>query len=86
MIQPAFHREKLRQLLGLMYSAIRSELTGIPVNQTLDIFPLMSDLAFQVVAQSLFSAGDLRKDMNRLQEITEANQQMLIREMRQPYF
>jgi hypothetical protein len=45
----------------------------------------MSDLAFQVVAQSLFSAGDLRKDMNRLQEITETNQQMLIREMRQPY-
>ena len=86
MIQPAFHREKLQQLLGLMYSAIRTELSGIPVNQTLDIFPLMSDLAFQVVAQSLFSAGDLRKDMNRLQEITEANQQMLIREMRQPYF
>ncbi|MFZ9031094.1 MAG: cytochrome P450 [Robiginitalea sp.] len=86
MIQPAFHREKLQQLLGLMFNTIRRELSGIPVNRTLDIFPLMSDLAFQVVAQSLFSAGDLRKDMNRLQEITEANQQMLIREMRQPYF
>lgn len=86
MIQPAFHREKLQQLLGLMYNAIQAELSEIPVGRTIDIFPYMSDLAFQVVAQSLFSAGDLRRDMNRLQHITEANQQMLIREMRQPYF
>lgn len=85
MIQPAFHRERLQGLLGLMYQAIQTELSRIPVGKPLDIFPWMSDLAFQVVAQSLFSAGDLRKDMNRLQEITETNQQMLIREMRQPY-
>ena len=85
MIQPAFHRERLQGLLGLMYQAIREELSRIPEGRQLDIFPWMSDLAFQVVAQSLFSAGDLRKDMNRLQEITETNQQMLIREMRQPY-
>ena len=85
MIQPAFHRERLQGLLGLMYQAIRTELSSIPVGRQVDIFPWMSDLAFQVVAQSLFSAGDLRKDMNRLQEITETNQQMLIREMRQPY-
>jgi cytochrome P450 len=85
MIQPAFHRERLQGLLGLMYQAIRNELSRIPEGRELDIFPWMSDLAFQVVAQSLFSAGDLRKDMNRLQEITETNQQMLIREMRQPY-
>ncbi|MEJ2584473.1 MAG: cytochrome P450 [Robiginitalea sp.] len=85
MIQPAFHRERLQGLLGLMYQAIGNELSRIPEGERLDIFPRMSDLAFQVVAQSLFSAGDLRKDMNRLQEITETNQQMLIREMRQPY-
>ena len=85
MIQPAFHKERLQGLLGLMYQAIRTELSRIPEGAQLDIFPWMSDLAFQVVAQSLFSAGDLRKDMNRLQEITETNQQMLIREMRQPY-
>jgi cytochrome P450 len=85
MIQPAFHRERLQGLLGLMHQAIRTELSRIPEGGQLDIFPRMSDLAFQVVAQSLFSTGDLRKDMNQLQEITETNQQMLIREMRQPY-
>ena len=85
MIQPAFHRERLHGLLGRMLQVIRSELSDLPQSAPIDIYPRMSDLAFQVVAQSLFSTGDLRKDMNRLQEITEANQQMLIREMRQPY-
>lgn len=85
MIQPAFHKEQLEGLLDLMYSAIRNELADLPESQIVDILPKMSDLAFQVVAQSLFRAGDIREDMNRLQEITEANQQMLIREMRQPY-
>ena len=86
MIQPAFHKERLHGLLELMFEAIRAELSGLPTNTPVDIYPRKSDLAFQVVAQSLFSAEDLRKDMNRLQEITETNQQMLIREMRQPYF
>ena len=85
MIQPAFHKEQLHGLLNLMYGAIRDELARLPSNQATDVFPLMGDLAFQVVARSLFSAEDLRKDMDRLQEITETNQRMLIREMRQPY-
>ncbi len=85
MIQPAFHKEQLQGLIDLMYRAIREELSGLPEDQIIDIFPKMSDLAFQVVAQSLFRAGDFREDMNRIQEITEDNQKMLIREMRQPY-
>jgi cytochrome P450 len=45
----------------------------------------MGDLAFQVVARSLFSGSDITQQMNRLQQITEDNQRMLIQEMRQPY-
>ncbi|MDC6350165.1 cytochrome P450 [Zeaxanthinibacter sp. PT1] len=85
MIQPAFHKKKLHLLLGTMIEVIRKELDRIETGEVKDIFPLMGDLAFQVVAQSLFSRDDIRKRMNRLQEITERNQQMLIREMRQPY-
>lgn len=85
MIQPAFHRKKLVGLLGIMDDAIEEELTRISVNEPMDIFPLMSDLAFQVVAKSLFSKSDIRQRMKRLQVYTEKNQKMLIREMRQPY-
>ncbi len=85
MIQPAFHKKKLQGLLNTMNSAIEEELHRIPLNEPTDVFPLMSDLAFQVVAKSLFSRSDIRDRMKRLQEITELNQRMLIREMRQPY-
>ena len=85
MVQPAFHKKKLEGLLNIMNSAIGRELERIKPNETQDIYPLMGDLAFQVVAQSLFSRDDIQKEMADLKEITEANQQMLIREMRQPF-
>ncbi|GGD46409.1 cytochrome P450 [Muriicola marianensis] len=85
MIQPAFHKKKLEGLLGTMRSAIREEIKRIQPGREQDIFPLMGDLAFQVVAKSLFSNTEIREEMRELQEITETNQRMLIREMRQPY-
>ena len=86
MVQPAFHKKKLIGLLLIMKSAIQKEISRIKPNEVQDIFPLMGDLAFQVVANSLFSRSDIHDDMSRLQDITESNQKMLIREMRQPYF
>tara|TARA_R110002167_G_scaffold58974_1_gene166991 strand:+ start:161 stop:1486 length:1326 start_codon:yes stop_codon:yes gene_type:complete len=85
MVQPAFHKQKLIGLLGIMHGAIRNELKRIIPNKTQDVFPLMGDLAFQVVAKSLFSRNDIRQSMQELQHITQINQSMLIREMRQPY-
>lgn len=85
MVQPAFHKKKLEGLLAIMSKAIRNELKRIQSNKTEDILPLMGDLAFQVVAQSLFSRDDILSEMKELKRITETNQQMLIREMRQPY-
>lgn len=85
MVQPAFHKKKLQGLLDIMKQAIDSELKRIEPGSTKDVFPLMGDLAFQVVAKSLFSRSDIQKSMQELQDITERNQKMLIREMRQPY-
>lgn len=85
MVQPAFHKKKLEGLLGIMSAAIQKELEHIEPNGSLDVLSLMGDLAFQVVAQSLFSRDDIKDEMADLKRITETNQQMLIREMRQPY-
>ena len=85
MIQPAFHREKLQALLEVMETTIETELEKIAPGVTTDIFPLMGDLAFQVVARGLFSRHDLGDRMQELKDITERNQKMLIGEMRQPY-
>ncbi|MEJ1222691.1 cytochrome P450 [Sediminicola sp. 1XM1-17] len=85
MVQPAFHKKKLQNLMGVIREAILFELQRIKPNIEQDVFPLMGDLAFQVVAKSLFSSSDIRERMSKLQHITEANQRMLIKEMRQPY-
>ncbi len=86
MIQPAFHKKKLEGLMGIMYRAIKEELQEIKTDTEYDIFPPMGDLAFQVVAQSLFGATDIRSRMRTLKDITIRNQEMLIKEMRLPYF
>ena len=78
-------KKKLLGLLGIMQNAIRNELKRIKPNVEENVFPLMGDLAFQVVAKSLFSRSDIQEDMAKLQEITQTNQKMLIKEMRQPY-
>lgn len=85
MVQPAFHKKKLQGLLGIMKQAIQTELKRIEPGSTQNVFPIMGDLAFQVVAQALFSRSDIERDMEQLQDYTERNQKMLIREMRQPY-
>ncbi|ADV49365.1 Unspecific monooxygenase [Cellulophaga algicola DSM 14237] len=85
MVQPAFHKKKLRNLMGTIREAILLEIDGLSTSNTIDVYPIMSNLAFQVVAKSLFSSDDIQKEMSELQYITETNQRMLIKEMRQPY-
>lgn len=85
MLQPAFHKKQLEKLLSGMRDTIESEFKKIKANQTIDLFPILNDLAFQTVVKSLFTKAAREKDMERLQYITEANQRMLVKELRQPY-
>lgn len=85
LIQPAFHKKTLATLLAKVQSAIHTELDRITVNTPIDIFPIFNDLAFQTVVKALFSTHIDRKKIDRLQHITEAAQQMLVKELRQPY-
>jgi cytochrome P450 len=85
MMQPAFHKGQLQNLLSGMQDTIVSEFKTIEPNKRLDLFPILNDLAFQTVVKSLFTTATKAKDMERLQFITEANQKMLVRELRQPY-
>ena len=85
MIQPKFHLKNLKSLIQIMHQAIHEELVKITPNIEQDVFGLMGDVAFQVVAKSLFSSLDTNEPMAKLKAIAEENQLMLIKEMRQPY-
>ncbi len=85
LIQPAFHKKQLINLLDTIDAAIKTELAKIETNKPIDIFPIFNDLAFQTVVKSLFSSAVDQREINKLQQITESAQQMLVKELRQPY-
>ena len=85
LIQPAFHKKQLENLLESLKNAILLEYDKITPNREIDIFPILNDLAFQTVVKSLFSSAANQDDINRLQYITEQAQKMLVKELRQPY-
>lgn len=85
LIQPAFHKKQLATLLDKIHAAILQEYSVIETGKRMNIFPVCNDLAFQAVVKSLFSSAATSEDISRLQFITEAAQNMLVRELRQPY-
>lgn len=85
LIQPAFHKKQLVNILESINAAVKAEISKIEVEKFIDIFPVFNDLAFQTVVKSLFSSAVGEKEISRLQYITEAAQKMLVKELRQPY-
>lgn len=85
LLQPTFYKKNIFQLLDLMQSAIKKEVIRIKTDGEIDVFPIFNDLAFKVVAKSLFSDAITDQQIQRLQFITEEAQNMLVKELRQPY-
>ncbi|GAA4279892.1 cytochrome P450 [Gaetbulibacter aestuarii] len=85
LIQPAFHKKQLIHLLESIEDAIISEFKNIEEEKLTNIFPILNDLAFNTVVQSLFSNAANPKQIKRLQWITENIQKRFIKELRQPY-
>lgn len=85
LIQPAFHKQKMNELVENIKHTIVSELSDLPEDKTVDLFPVMSELAFNIVAKSLFQFSIADKKIARLKVITEVVQNFLIKEMRLPH-
>jgi cytochrome P450 len=85
LIQPAFHKQKMNQLVENMNLTITSELDNIVEGESIDVFPVMSQLAFNVVAKSLFQLSISEEKLNRIKYIIEEVQNFLIKEIRLPH-
>lgn len=85
LIQPAFHKKHLENLMDTIKDTILSELSCIETSVNVDVLPIFSDLAFKVVVRSLFSNAATDAEIKTLQDVTEENQSMLVKELRQPY-
>lgn len=85
LIQPAFHKQKMNQLVENMNQTIALELEGLTEEKPIDLFPVMSQLAFNVVAKSLFQLSISEEKLNRIKFIIEEVQNFLIKEIRLPH-
>ncbi|MFH6995287.1 cytochrome P450 [Flavobacterium sp. FlaQc-48] len=85
LIQPAFHKQKMNQLVENMNQTIASELEALVEDKPIDLFPVMSQLAFNVVAKSLFQLSISDEKLNRIKYIIEEVQNFLIKEIRLPH-
>jgi len=85
LIQPAFHKKKIEGLLDTINNTIEEQLTNIATEQEIEAWPLMGDLAFNVVARSLFSYYNKDGKIAAIKRITDSNQEMLVKELRQPF-
>jgi len=85
LIQPAFHKQKMNQLVQNMQQTIASELQNLPEDKSIALFPIMNQLAFNVVAKSLFHISASEEKLNRLKVIIHKVQEFLIKEIRLPH-
>jgi len=85
LIQPAFHKQKMNQLVDNMNKTITAEVDNLVEDKFLDVFPAMSQLAFNVVAKSLFEFSISEEKLNRIKFIIEEVQKFLVKEIRLPH-
>ncbi len=85
LIQPAFHKQKMNQLIQNMQQTIADDLQNLLTGTSIDLFPVMNQLAFNVVAKSLFRISASDDKMDRLKVIIDQVQNFLIKEIRLPF-
>lgn len=84
LIQPAFHREKLRGLYDIIIKSIDKFLLKFPTGERIDIYPLIHQLSFNVIIQSLFDIKLSAQIMEELSLIFTELQDFLIKDINQP--
>lgn len=85
LIQPGFHKERIKNLVEIMHETILQQINNIETDKFLPLYPLMNELAFKVVAKSLFNYPVEQDILSRLQFIIEQLQQFIVKEIRQPH-
>ena len=84
LIQPAFHREKLQGLYGIIIKSIDEFLLQFPIGKNIDIYPLVHQLSFNIIIQSLFDIKLPSQIMEELSQIFTELQDFLIKDINQP--
>ncbi len=85
LIQPGFHREKLKGLYDIIIRTIDEFLLKFPTGKSIDIYPLVHELSFNILIRSLFDIRLSPPIMEELSRIFIELQDFLITDINQPF-
>jgi cytochrome P450 len=84
LIQPAFHRQKIQGLNDIVIKSINDFLPKFPTGESIDIYPLVNRLSFNILIKSLFDINIPSQVMEELSRIFSDLQDFLIKDINQP--
>ena len=85
LIQPGFHVDKVHALYGIIKKTVDDFLITMPTGNSVDVYPYMNKLAFEIVINSLFNIKVPLEDRNQLSRFISEVQDFVIKDIRQPY-
>lgn len=84
LIQPGFHLDKIHALYGIIKKTVDDFLVALPIG-TIDVYPYMHKLAFEIVINSLFNIKVPQETRDQLSDFINEVQAFVIKDLRQPY-
>jgi cytochrome P450 len=84
LLQPAFHRDKLQGLYRIMISSIEASVNHFPEGKSIDVFPLLQQLSFRALLQSLFDIALSDEMISEMSCIFTELQDFLFKDINQP--
>ncbi|MFK7932042.1 MAG: cytochrome P450 [Saprospiraceae bacterium] len=84
LIQPAFHRKKIKGLYQNIQKTITDYLADFPTGEEVDIYPIMQDLSFRVLIKSLFEIDLSKEIMDELNQIFADLSSFLLKDVNMP--
>ena len=85
LIQPGFHMDKIHNLYAIIKRTVDQFLDKFPTGSHIDVYPLMYQLAFDIVINSLFNIKVPIEDQRKLSDFIKEVQEFVIKEVRQPH-
>ena len=87
LIQPGFHKQRIKSLVGLIRAAIDKQMDTLESERgkELDFYPRMMDIAFSIIGNAMFSEYATQNDLAKIEESIYVLQQFIVKRARQPF-
>jgi len=84
LIQPGFHIRRLQELYKIMIDTVEGELAKWPVGEPIDVYPLVYQLAFNIIVRSLFDIDLSPASMQALSRLFNQMQDFVVKDINGP--